>query len=122
MGLADNIRDFFSQQNNRVDTKSYNNFPTSQVVFPYNTEIGYFSGTNQMSPEGNSAALACLNVLGTAFSEPPIEVYQNSPEGSEKILNHPASTLLKAPSPYLSGNLLNQYIICLLYTSPSPRD
>jgi HK97 family phage portal protein len=117
LGLADNIRDFFSQQNNRVETKSYNNFPTSQVVFPYNTEIGYFSGTNQMSPEGNSAALACLNVLGTAFSEPPIEVYQNSPEGSEKILNHPASTLLKAPSPYLSGNLLNQYIISSISVS-----
>ena len=52
----------------------------SPAPSPYNTEIGYFSGTNQMSPEGNSAALACLNVLGTAFSEPPIEVYQNSPE------------------------------------------
>ena len=111
MGLVDNIKDFFSQENGGQETKRYNNFPSSQVVFPYNTDIGFFSGTNQMSPEGNSAALACLNVLGTAFSEPPIEVYQTTTDGSEKILNHPAAELLRAPSPYLSGNLLNQYII-----------
>ena len=110
MGLTDNIRDFFRQQGEQ-ETKAYSSFPNNQVVFPFNTDIGFFSGVDQMSPEGNSAALACLNVLGTAFSEPPLEVYQTTGDGKEQILNHPASMLMKKPSPYMSGNLLNQYIV-----------
>jgi len=109
LGIRDNIKNLFNSE--QVEEKTYGNFPNSQIVFPFNSDIGFFSGTNQMSPEGNSAALACLNVLGTAFSEPPLEVFQAKQEGEEKILNHPASMLMKKPSPYLSGNLLNQYII-----------
>ena len=110
MGLTDNIRDFFRQQGDQP-TKAYSNFPNNQVVFPFNTDIGFFSGVDQVSPEGNSAALACLNVLGTAFSEAPIEVYEMSDDGEQMIINHPATQLLRKPSPYMSGNLLNQYII-----------
>ena len=94
MGLTDNIRDFFRQQGD-TENKAYSSFPNNQVVFPFNTDIGFFSGVDQMSPEGNSAALACLNVLGTAFSEPPLEVYQTTADGKEQILNHPASMLMK---------------------------
>ena len=72
MGLTDNIRDFFRQQGDQ-QTKGYGNFPNNQVVFPFNSDIGFFSGVDQVSPEGNSAA-CCLNVLGTV-SEAPIEVY-----------------------------------------------
>ena len=111
MGIADNIRGFFNQQEAQTDKKSYNNFPTSQVVFPFNTDAGFFSGTNQMSPEGNSAALACLNVLGTAFSEPPLKVYLKSTEGDEVIDNHPAQVLLQNPNPNMTANLMNNYIV-----------
>ena len=111
MGIADNIRGFFNQQEAQTDKKSYNNFPTSQVVFPFNTDAGFFSGTNQMSPEGNSAALACLNVLGTAFSEPPLKVYLKSTEGDEYVENHPAQVLLQNPNPNMTANLMNNYIV-----------
>ena len=111
MGIADNIRGFFNQQEAQTDKKSYNNFPTSQVVFPFNTDAGFFSGTNQMSPEGNSAALACLNVLGTAFSEPPLKVYLKSTEGDEVVYNHPAAILLQNPNPNMTANLMNNYIV-----------
>ena len=111
MGIADNIRGFFNQQEAQTDKKSYNNFPTSQVVFPFNTDAGFFSGTNQMSPEGNSAALACLNVLGTAFSEPPLKVYLKSTEGDEYVENHPAAILLQNPNPNMTANLMNNYIV-----------
>ena len=111
MGIADNIRGFFNQQEAQTEKKSYNNFPTSQVVFPFNTDAGFFSGTNQMSPEGNSAALACLNVLGTAFSEPPLKVYLKSTEGDEVIDNHPAQVLLQNPNPNMTANLMNNYIV-----------
>lgn len=111
MGIADNIRGFFSQQEANTEKKTFNNFPTSQVVFPFNTDAGFFSGTNQMSPEGNSAALACLNVLGTAFSEPPLKVYLKSTEGDEYVENHPAQVLLDNPNPNMTANLMNNYIV-----------
>ena len=111
MGIADNIRGFFSSQEVNSEKKTYNNFPTSQVVFPFNTDAGFFSGTNQMSPEGNSAALACLNVLGTAFSEPPLKVYLKTQEGEEYVENHPAAMLLENPNPNMTANLMNNYIV-----------
>ena len=111
MGIADNIRGFFSQQEAQTEKKSFNNFPTSQVVFPFNSDAGFFSGTNQMSPEGNSAALACLNVLGTAFSEPPLKVYLKTQEGEEYVENHPAQVLLDNPNPNMTANLMNNYIV-----------
>lgn len=109
MGIADNIRGFFRPQET-VEKKDFGSFPTSQIVYPFNTDTGFFSGADEMSPEGNSAALACLNVLGTAFSEPPLEVYLKTQEGKELILEHPASKLYANPSPYLSSSLLSQYI------------
>jgi len=111
LGIADNIRGFFSQQEANTEKKTFNNFPTSQVVFPFNSDAGFFSGTNQMSPEGNSAALACLNVLGTAFSEPPLKVYLKTQEGLEYVENHPAAVLLENPNPNMTANLMNNYIV-----------
>jgi len=109
LGIRDNIRGFFAQE---VQTeKKSGQYPTSQVVFPFNTDAGYFSGVNQMSPEGNSAALACLNVLGTAFSEPPLKVYLKNQEGMEYISNHPAELLLQNPNPNMTASLLNNYIV-----------
>tara|TARA_R100001440_G_scaffold37494_2_gene56816 strand:- start:9651 stop:12899 length:3249 start_codon:yes stop_codon:yes gene_type:complete len=111
MGLTDNIRGFFKQQGSDVDKKMYGNVPTSQIVFPFNTDAGYYSGVNQMSPEGNSAALACLNVLGTAYSEPPLEVYIKTEEGLQLVPDHPASNLIMNPNPNMSSNLFNNYIM-----------
>ena len=109
MGIRDNIRGFFAQE---VQTeKKSGQYPTSQVVFPFNTDAGYFSGVNQMSPEGNSAALACLNVLGTAFSEPPLKVYLKTQEGDEYIDKHPAAILLENPNPNMTASLMNNYIV-----------
>jgi len=112
LGLADNIRGFFRNSEIPTEQKTYNNFPTSQIVFPFNSDAGFFSGVNQMSPEGNSAALACLNVLGTAFSEPPLKVYlKNQENGMEYVPNHPAEQLMNNPNPNMSSSLMNNYIV-----------
>ena len=117
MGIADNIRGFFSQQEVNTEKKTFNNFPTSNIVFPFNADAGFFSGVNQMSPEGNSAALACLNVLGTAFSEPPLKVYLKTQEGDEYIANHPAQELLDNPNPNMTSSLMNNYIVTSIAVS-----
>ena len=50
MGLTDNIRGFFKQQGSDVEKKMYGNVPTSQMIFPFNTDVaGYYSGVNQMA-------------------------------------------------------------------------
>jgi HK97 family phage portal protein len=117
LGIADNIRGFFKSSEIPTEQKSYNNFPTSQVVFPFNSDAGFFSGVNQMSPEGNSAALACLNVLGTAFSEPPLKVYLKNQEGMDYISNHPAQLLLDNPNPNMTSSLMNNYIVTSIAVS-----
>jgi HK97 family phage portal protein len=117
LGIADNIRGFFSSQEVNTEKKTYNNFPTSNIVFPFNADAGYFSGVNQMSPEGNSAALACLNVLGTAFSEPPLKVYLKNDEGMEYVPNHPAQELLDNPNPNMTSSLMNNYIVTSIAVS-----
>jgi len=117
LGLTDNIRNFFTNQEVQTEKKQYNNFPTSQVVFPFNSDAGFFSGVNQMSPEGNSAALACLNVLGTAFSEPPLKVYLKTQEGEEYVANHPTQLLLDNPNPNMTSSLINNYIVTSIAVS-----
>ena len=117
MGIADNIRGFFRSQEIPTEQKNYSNFPTSNIVFPFNADAGYFSGVNQMSPEGNSAALACLNVLGTAFSEPPLKVYLKNQEGMEYVPNHPAQELLDNPNPNMTSSLMNNYIVTSIAVS-----
>jgi len=111
LGIADNIRGFFRSSEIPTEQKNYGKFPTSNIVFPFNTDAGYFSGVNQMSPEGNSAALACLNVLGTAFSEPPIKVYLKNQEGMDHVSNHPAEQLISNPNPNMTASLMNNYIV-----------
>jgi HK97 family phage portal protein len=111
LGIADNIRGFFRSSEIPTEQKNYGKFPTSNIVFPFNTDAGYFSGVNQMSPEGNSAALACLNVLGTAFSEPPLKVYLKNQEGMDHISNHPAEQLISNPNPNMTASLMNNYIV-----------
>jgi len=115
LGIRDNIKNLFNSQ--QVEEKTYGNFPNSQIVFPFNSDIGFFSGTNQMSPEGNSAALACLNVLGTAFSEPPLKVYLKNQEGMDYVPNHPAQLLLDNPNPNMSSSLMNNYIVTSIAVS-----
>ena len=111
MGIRDNIRGFFRDSEIPTEQKNYGKFPTSNIVFPFNTDAGFFSGVNQMSPEGNSAALACLNVLGTAFSEPPLKVYLKNQEGMDHVSNHPAEQLISNPNPNMTDSLMNNYIV-----------
>jgi HK97 family phage portal protein len=111
LGIRDNIRGFFRDSEIPTEQKNYGKFPTSNIVFPFNTDAGFFSGVNQMSPEGNSAALACLNVLGTAFSEPPLKVYLKNQEGMDHVSNHPAEQLISNPNPNMTDSLMNNYIV-----------
>ena len=68
-------------------------------IFGYNTSSGFVE-SNKLKEigdgSGNSAVVACLNVLSTSFAEPPLQVVKNDQVYGDRD--------------------------CLLYTSPSPRD
>ena len=66
----------------------------------------------------NSAVVACLQLLGTSFSEANLVVEFKTESGETEYLpNHPLETLMQRPNPYMSGDVLAQYMINALHVS-----
>ena len=77
-------------------------------VFGYNTQSGYFP--NKLIEDmgdglGNSAVVACLNVLATSFAEAPLKVYEKTENGRREINNHPMEILMQRPNEFISGSV-----------------
>ena len=92
----------------------------SGPVYGYNTNAGYFPDTNDVGDgTGNSAVVACLEVLSTSFSEAYLEVYEMDTDTNqyEIVHNHPVAKLFKRPNPYMSGELLNSYLMYSLHAN-----
>ena len=96
------------------------NSALDSAVFGYNTSSGSFpqklledigEGT------GNSAVVACLNVLATAFAEPTLKVLTKNSEGDVEQVSHPVTKLLSRPNPFTSGPLLSHYVVTALNAS-----
>ena len=90
----------------------------NQAVFGYNTESGYFDHKKLAEigdGTGNSAVVACLNVLATSFAEPGLIVSSRSSEGDyNRDMNHPLARLFRRPNPYMTSQLLSNYIVTAL--------
>ena len=99
---------FLNQTNYSLDGQIYGYNSTSGFVpDKLLKEIG--DGT------GNSAVIACLNVLSTSFAEPRLKVYREIADNYyEAVDNHPVSQLFTRPNPYTSGSLLAHYIVLAL--------
>ena len=99
---------FLNQTNYSLDGQIYGYNSTSGFVpDKLLKEIG--DGT------GNSAVIACLNVLSTSFAEPRLKVYREIGDNDfEAVDNHPVTQLFTRPNPYTSGSLLAHYIVLAL--------
>lgn len=89
-------------------------------VYGYNTNAGYYPNTNDVGDgTGNSAVVACLEILSTSFSEPSLEVYSLDDETNqyEIVNNHPLAKLMKRPNPYITGELMNSYLMYSLHSN-----
>ena len=67
-------------------------------VWGYNTQSGYFP--QKLIDElgdglGNSAVVACLNVLATSFAEPTLKVYKKQEGGKLEQTSHPLEILMQ---------------------------
>jgi HK97 family phage portal protein len=87
----------------------------NQAVYGYNTESGYFDHKKIAEVgdgTGNSAVVACLNVLATSFAEPGLLVSKRNSEGDyTRDMNHPLARLFRRPNPYMTQQLLANYIV-----------
>ena len=90
----------------------------NRSVFGYNTESGYFDHKKLAElgdGTGNSAVIACLNVLATAFAEPGLIVSTRNNEGDyAQDMNHPLANLIRRPNPYMTQQLMANYIVTSL--------
>jgi len=90
----------------------------NQAVMGYNTQSGYFDHKTLAElgdGTGNSAVIACLNVLATAFAEPGLLVATRNNEGDyAQDMNHELAKLFRRPNPYMTQQLLANYIVTAL--------
>ena len=117
------FRDILNQvrfSNNR-DRKYYTgNFFASDSTYGnnntfiqgWNTSAGEFDLDGLGNGQSNSIAVACLQVLGISFSEATLKVVTKDIEGTNvDIPNHPFTLLMRRPNMYMSGDVIQQYII-----------
>jgi len=86
-------------------------------VWGYNTTSGYFPDKliEEMGDGiGNSAVVACINVLATSFAEAPLKVYQKTENGRQEVVNHPMEILMSRPNEFISGAVLSHYLVTSL--------
>jgi len=96
-------------------------FGNDASIYGYNSSAGFFESQKLKEigdGSGNSAVVACLNVLATSFSEPKLQVIRKDTKylDSEIIQEHPLSKLYSRPNPFMSANLLSHYIVLALNT------
>ena len=107
--------------NDQRDKKYYtgNFFASDSTYGNNNTYIqGFNSSAGEFDIEGlgngqsNSIAVACLQVLGISFSEATLKVITKDIEGNTvDVPSHPFSLLMRRPNVYMSGDVIQQYII-----------
>lgn len=78
----------------------------------WNTSAGDFDLEGLGNGQSNSIVVACLQLLGISFSEATLKVVTKDIEGNTvDIPNHSFSLLMRRPNPYMSGDVVQQYII-----------
>ena len=84
----------------------------------YQSNAGQFDVGGLGNGASNSAVVSCLQVLGTACGEAELKVYQTNEAGELDVLpNHQLTMLFKRPNPYMSGDVLQNYLIQSMHIS-----
>ncbi|BCV04845.1 MAG: hypothetical protein CM15mV92_170 [Caudoviricetes sp.] len=93
-------------------------YGNSSYILGWNSSAGDFDLSGLGNGQSNSAVTACLQVLGVSFSEATLQVTFQDDEGQTQMIpNHPFSTLMRRPNPYMSGDVVQQYIINAMHVS-----
>jgi HK97 family phage portal protein len=115
----------FGRANKVDETKRINFFRDGDSLYNnvnfiqgWNTQAGEFDVSRMGNGASNSAVVACLQTLGMSFSEAVLMVKAFDNDGIEQTLPmHPFTTLMRRPNPYMSGDVIQQYIINAMHIS-----
>ena len=115
----------FGRNNSANESKRINFFRDGDTLYNnlnfiqgWNTKAGAFDVSTMGNGASNSAVVACLQTLGMSFSEATLMVKQIDSDGLEQtVLNHPFTILMRRPNPYMSGDVIQQYIINAMHVS-----
>tara|TARA_R100001591_G_scaffold20271_1_gene28621 strand:+ start:773 stop:2467 length:1695 start_codon:yes stop_codon:yes gene_type:complete len=93
-------------------------YGNSNYILGWNSSAGDFNLSGLGNGESNSAVTACLQLLGISFSEATLQVMTTDDEGQEQVMpNHSFTMLMRRPNPYMSGDVIQQYIINAMHVS-----
>ena len=93
----------------------YNN---NNFLQGWNSKAGAFDVTSMGNGASNSAVVACLQTLGMSFSEATLMIKEYDKDGlQQELINHPFTLLMRRPNPYMSGDIVQQYIINAMHVS-----
>lgn len=93
----------------------YNN---NNFLQGWNSKAGAFDVSSMGNGASNSAVVACLQTLGMSFSEATLMVKEFDKDGlQQELINHPFTMLMRRPNPYMSGDIVQQYIINAMHVS-----
>ena len=99
----------------RDDDSLYNN---NNFIQGWNSKAGAFDVSTMGNGASNSAVVACLQTLGMSFSEATLMVKEFDKDGlQQELINHPFTMLMRRPNPYMSGDIVQQYIINAMHIS-----
>jgi HK97 family phage portal protein len=121
-----NLGDIIFGRANRVDERKRINFfrdgdslyNNVNFIQGWNTKAGAFDVSSMGNGASNSAVVACLQTLGMSFSEATLMVKSFDADGLEQVIaNHPFTVLMRRPNPYMSGDVIQQYIINAMHVS-----
>tara|TARA_B100000925_G_scaffold279170_1_gene248714 strand:+ start:2990 stop:5668 length:2679 start_codon:yes stop_codon:yes gene_type:complete len=88
-------------------------------IYGYNSTAGFWE-TDSLKEigdgTGNSAVVACLNVLATSFAEPALQVVKRDQVFGDREVDykHPLAELYRRPNEFMSSSLLSHYIVISL--------
>ena len=93
-------------------------YGNSNYILGWNSSAGDFNLSGLGNGESNSAVTACLQLLGISFSEASLQVMSTDDEGQEQVMpNHSFTMLMRRPNPFMSGDVIQQYIINAMHVS-----
>ena len=99
----------------RNDSSYYGN---NNFIYGYDSKAGEWNTDTMGNGASNSAVTACLQLLGTSFAEAKLLIKFMTDNGETQYLpNHPLEKLMKRPNPFMSGDVLSQYIINAMHIS-----
>lgn len=93
----------------------YNNV---SFIQGWQTRAGSWEVDQAGNGASNSAVVSCLQVLGLSFSEATLKVKQfDNDYIAQEIPEHPLTKLMRRPNPFMSGDIVQQYIINAMHVS-----